>query len=333
MTRCTATMNSTLRAALFSSIPAMKVSKRSPSRSPEAHLRCIPPMTASTPMAAAARWGSAAREAAEQMEYLLLRIFLTGICHPCRIPRRAECLRCREKCPERLQQTERCPDALSGRDAFDAGEMSGTIFNRRRDVGMPSQERCLRCREKCRNDINRRRDVGMPSQGEMPSTPGEMPGTAQAENSDTDDTATNEKNLYPHQRRHIDDHPMRPAGTRTALIPTEASILTAEHPHQSAGDGTNNAVITAVRAGANVSLPAAQFWLSEDRRWRKSSAKTVRVRGPLQHRLHCRRGPMFSLLDQEGEEIISYTPECSYSSVSFSLRKNDGQGDLYRRLR
>lgn len=30
-------------------------------------------------------------------------------------------------------------------------------------------------------------------------------------------------------------------------------------------------------------------------------------------------GTLFSLLDQEGEEIISYTPECSYSSVSFSL--------------
>ena len=109
MTRCTATMNSTLRAALFSSIPAMRVSKRSPSISPEATLRCIPPMTASTPMAAAARWGSAAGEAAEQMECPLLRIFPTGICHPCRIPRRAECLRCREKCPERHQQTERCP--------------------------------------------------------------------------------------------------------------------------------------------------------------------------------------------------------------------------------
>ena len=69
-------------------------------------------------------WGSAAREAAEQMECPLLRIFPTGICHPCRIPRRAECLRCREKCPERHQQTERCP-------------------------GCPLREKCLRCREKC----------------------------------------------------------------------------------------------------------------------------------------------------------------------------------------
>ena len=105
--------------------------------------------------------GFGGREAAEQMECLLLRIFRQGYVIHVEYPRPSmpPDFSDREKCPERHQQTERCPGCLSGRIASGMpGEMSGT-FNRRRDVrDAPLRRNAFDAGRNVRNDINRRRD-------------------------------------------------------------------------------------------------------------------------------------------------------------------------------
>lgn len=162
---------------------------------------------------------------------------------------------------------------------------------------------------------------GMPSQGEMPSTPGEMPGTAQAENSDTDDTAADEKETY-----------IRISGGTLTIINETGRDADGLDSNGSIyidggdirislpGDGINNAIDYGSESGGECIVTGGTilaFGGSGMAEEFSESCTQCAVLYNVGSTLEA--GTLFSLLDPEGEEIISYTPECSYSSVSFSL--------------
>ena len=162
---------------------------------------------------------------------------------------------------------------------------------------------------------------GMPSQGEMPSTPGERPGTTQAENSDTDDTATDEKEPY-----------IRISGGTLTIInetgrdadglDSNGSIYIAGGDIRISllGDGTNNAIDYGSESGGECIVTGGTILAFGGSGMAEEFSENCTQCAVLYNiGSTVEAGTLFSLLDQEGEEIISYTPECSYSSVSFSL--------------
>ncbi len=162
---------------------------------------------------------------------------------------------------------------------------------------------------------------GMPSQGEMPSTPGEMPGTTQAENSDTDDTATDEKEPY-----------IRISGGTLTIINETGRDADGLDSNGSIyidggdirisllGDGTNNAIDYGSESGGECIVTGGTILAFGGSGMAEEFSENCTQCAVLYNiGSTVEAGTLFSLLDQEGEEIISYTPECSYSSVSFSL--------------
>ena len=162
---------------------------------------------------------------------------------------------------------------------------------------------------------------GMPSQGEMPSTPGEMPGTTQAENSDTDDTATDEKEPY-----------IRISGGTLTIInetgrdadglDSNGSIYIAGGDIRISllGDGTNNAIDYGSESGGECIVTGGTILAFGGSGMAEEFSENCTQCAVLYNiGSTVQAGTLFSVRDQEGEEIISYTPECSYSSVSFSL--------------
>ena len=162
---------------------------------------------------------------------------------------------------------------------------------------------------------------GMPSQGEMPSTPGERPGTTQAENSDTDDTATDEKEPY-----------IRISGGTLTIINETGRDADGLDSNGSIyidggdirisllGDGTNNAIDYGSESGGECIVTGGTILAFGGSGMAEEFSENCTQCAVLYNiGSTVEAGTLFSLLDQEGEEIISYTPECSYSSVSFSL--------------
>ena len=162
---------------------------------------------------------------------------------------------------------------------------------------------------------------GMPSQGEMPSTPGEMPGAAQTENSDTDDTATDEKEPY-----------IRISGGTLTIINETGRDADGLDSNGSIyidggdirisllGDGTNNAIDYGSESGGECIVTGGTILAFGGSGMAEEFSENCTQCAVLYNiGSTVEAGTLFSLLDQEGEEIISYTPECSYSSVSFSL--------------
>ena len=162
---------------------------------------------------------------------------------------------------------------------------------------------------------------GMPSQGEMPSTPGERPGTTQAENSDTDDTATDEKEPY-----------IRISGGTLTIINATGRDADGLDSNGSIyidggdirisllGDGTNNAIDYGSESGGECIVTGGTILAFGGSGMAEEFSENCTQCAVLYNiGSTVEAGTLFSLLDQEGEEIISYTPECSYSSVSFSL--------------
>ena len=162
---------------------------------------------------------------------------------------------------------------------------------------------------------------GMPSQGEMPSTPGEMPGAAQTENSDTDDTATDEKEPY-----------IRISGGTLTIINATGRDADGLDSNGSIyidggdirisllGDGTNNAIDYGSESGGECIVTGGTILAFGGSGMAEEFSENCTQCAVLYNiGSTVEAGTLFSLLDQEGEEIISYTPECSYSSVSFSL--------------
>ena len=162
---------------------------------------------------------------------------------------------------------------------------------------------------------------GMPSQGEMPSTPGEMPGAAQTENSDTDDTATDEKEPY-----------IRISGGTLTIINATGRDADGLDSNGSIyidggdirisllGDGTNNAIDYGSESGGECIVTGGTILAFGGSGMAEEFSENCTQCAVLYNiGSTVQAGTLFSVRDQEGEEIISYTPECSYSSVSFSL--------------
>ena len=162
---------------------------------------------------------------------------------------------------------------------------------------------------------------GMPSQGEMPSTPGERPGTTQAENSDTDDTATDEKEPY-----------IRISGGTLTIINETGRDADGLDSNGSIyidggdirisllGDGTNNAIDYGSESGGECIVTGGTILAFGGSGMAEEFSENCTQCAVLYNiGSTVQAGTLFSVRDQEGEEIISYTPECSYSSVSFSL--------------
>ena len=162
---------------------------------------------------------------------------------------------------------------------------------------------------------------GMPSQGEMPSTPGERPGTTQAENSDTDDTATDEKEPY-----------IRISGGTLTIINATGRDADGLDSNGSIyidggdirisllGDGTNNAIDYGSESGGECIVTGGTILAFGGSGMAEEFSENCTQCAVLYNiGSTVQAGTLFSVRDQEGEEIISYTPECSYSSVSFSL--------------
>ena len=161
----------------------------------------------------------------------------------------------------------------------------------------------------------------MPSQGEMPSTPGEMPGTTQAENSDTDDTATDEKEPY-----------IRISGGTLTIINETGRDADGLDSNGSIyidggdirisllGDGTNNAIDYGSESGGECIVTGGTILAFGGSGMAEEFSENCTQCAVLYNiGSTVQAGTLFSVQDQEGEKIISYTPECSYSSVSFSL--------------
>ncbi len=204
------------------------------------------------------------------------------------------------------------PGEMSGTTSTD-GEMSGMPFQGE----MPSMPREMSGTTSTDGEMT----SGMPSQGEMPSTPGERPGTTQAENSDTDDTATDEKEPY-----------IRISGGTLTIINETGRDADGLDSNGSIyidggdirisllGDGTNNAIDYGSESGGECIVTGGTILAFGGSGMAEEFSENCTQCAVLYNiGSTVEAGTLFSLLDQEGEEIISYTPECSYSSVSFSL--------------
>jgi len=204
------------------------------------------------------------------------------------------------------------PGEMSGTTSTD-GEMSGMPFQGE----MPSMPREMSGTTSTDGEMT----SGMPSQGEMPSTPGERPGTTQAENSDTDDTATDEKEPY-----------IRISGGTLTIINETGRDADGLDSNGSIyidggdirisllGDGTNNAIDYGSESGGECIVTGGTILAFGGSSMAEEFSENCTQCAVLYNiGSTVEAGTLFSLLDQEGEEIISYTPECSYSSVSFSL--------------
>ena len=201
------------------------------------------------------------------------------------------------------------PPDFSGRDM---SSMSNTL-----EGGMPSMPGEMSGTTSTDGEMT----SGMPSQGEMPSTPGERPGTTQAENSDTDDTATDEKEPY-----------IRISGGTLTIINATGRDADGLDSNGSIyidggdirisllGDGTNNAIDYGSESGGECIVTGGTILAFGGSGMAEEFSENCTQCAVLYNiGSTVEAGTLFSLLDQEGEEIISYTPECSYSSVSFSL--------------
>ena len=204
------------------------------------------------------------------------------------------------------------------------GEMSGTSStDGEMTSGMPSQGEMPSMPGEMPGTTSTDGEMtsGMPSQGEMPSTPGEMPGAAQTENSDTDDTATDEKEPY-----------IRISGGTLTIINATGRDADGLDSNGSIyidggdirisllGDGTNNAIDYGSESGGECIVTGGTILAFGGSGMAEEFSENCTQCAVLYNiGSTVEAGTLFSLLDQEGEEIISYTPECSYSSVSFSL--------------
>ena len=204
------------------------------------------------------------------------------------------------------------------------GEMSGTTStDGEMTSGMPSQGEMPSMPGEMSGTTSTDGEMtsGMPSQGEMPSTPGEMPGAAQTENSDTDDTATDEKEPY-----------IRISGGTLTIINATGRDADGLDSNGSIyidggdirisllGDGTNNAIDYGSESGGECIVTGGTILAFGGSGMAEEFSENCTQCAVLYNiGSTVEAGTLFSLLDQEGEEIISYTPECSYSSVSFSL--------------
>ena len=203
------------------------------------------------------------------------------------------------------------------------GEMSGTSSTDGEMSGMPSQGEMPSMPGEMSGTTSTDGEMtsGMPSQGEMPSTPGERPGTTQAENSDTDDTATDEKEPY-----------IRISGGTLTIINETGRDADGLDSNGSIyidggdirisllGDGTNNAIDYGSESGGECIVTGGTILAFGGSGMAEEFSENCTQCAVLYNiGSTVEAGTLFSLLDQEGEEIISYTPECSYSSVSFSL--------------
>ena len=203
------------------------------------------------------------------------------------------------------------------------GEMSGTTSTDGEMSGMPSQGEMSSMPGEMSGTTSTDGEMtsGMPSQGEMPSTPGERPGTTQAENSDTDDTATDEKEPY-----------IRISGGTLTIINETGRDADGLDSNGSIyidggdirisllGDGTNNAIDYGSESGGECIVTGGTILAFGGSGMAEEFSENCTQCAVLYNiGSTVEAGTLFSLLDQEGEEIISYTPECSYSSVSFSL--------------
>ena len=203
------------------------------------------------------------------------------------------------------------------------GEMSGTTSTDGEMSGMPSQGEMSSMPGEMPGTTSTDGEMtsGMPSQGEMPSTPGEMPGAAQTENSDTDDTATDEKEPY-----------IRISGGTLTIINATGRDADGLDSNGSIyidggdirisllGDGTNNAIDYGSESGGECIVTGGTILAFGGSGMAEEFSENCMQCAVLYNiGSTVEAGTLFSLLDQEGEEIISYTPECSYSSVSFSL--------------
>ena len=203
------------------------------------------------------------------------------------------------------------------------GEMSGTTSTDGEMSGMPSQGEMSSMPGEMSGTTSTDGEMtsGMPSQGEMPSTPGEMPGAAQTENSDTDDTATDEKEPY-----------IRISGGTLTIINATGRDADGLDSNGSIyidggdirisllGDGTNNAIDYGSESGGECIVTGGTILAFGGSGMAEEFSENCTQCAVLYNiGSTVEAGTLFSLLDQEGEEIISYTPECSYSSVSFSL--------------
>ena len=203
------------------------------------------------------------------------------------------------------------------------GEMSGTTSTDGEMSGMPSQGEMPSMPGEMPGTTSTDGEMtsGMPSQGEMPSTPGEMPGAAQTENSDTDDTATDEKEPY-----------IRISGGTLTIINATGRDADGLDSNGSIyidggdirisllGDGTNNAIDYGSESGGECIVTGGTILAFGGSGMAEEFSENCTQCAVLYNiGSTVEAGTLFSLLDQEGEEIISYTPECSYSSVSFSL--------------
>ena len=166
---------------------------------------------------------------------------------------------------------------------------------------------------------------GMPSMpGEMSGmspTDGEMTGEAQAENGDTDDTATGEKEPY-----------IRISGGTLTIINETGQDADGLDSNGSIyidggdirisllGDGTNNAIDYGSESGGECIVTGGTILAFGGSGMAEEFSENCTQCAVLYNiGSTVQAGTLFSVRDQEGEEIISYTPECSYSSVSFSL--------------
>ena len=204
------------------------------------------------------------------------------------------------------------------------GEMSGTTStDGEMTSGMPSQGEMSSMPGEMSGTTSTDGEMtsGIPSQGEMPSTPGEMPGAAQTENSDTDDTATDEKEPY-----------IRISGGTLTIINATGRDADGLDSNGSIyidggdirisllGDGTNNAIDYGSESGGECIVTGGTILAFGGSGMAEEFSENCTQCAVLYNiGSTVEAGTLFSLLDQEGEEIISYTPECSYSSVSFSL--------------
>ena len=203
------------------------------------------------------------------------------------------------------------------------GEMSGTSStDGEMTSGMPSQGEMPSMPGEMSGTTSTDGEMTeMPSQGEMPSTPGERPGTTQAENSDTDDTATDEKEPY-----------IRISGGTLTIINATGRDADGLDSNGSIyidggdirisllGDGTNNAIDYGSESGGECIVTGGTILAFGGSGMAEEFSENCTQCAVLYNiGSTVEAGTLFSLLDQEGEEIISYTPECSYSSVSFSL--------------
>ena len=203
------------------------------------------------------------------------------------------------------------------------GEMSGTTSTDGEMSGMPSQGEMPSMPGEMSGTTSTDGEMtsGMPSQGEMPSTPGEMPGAAQTENSDTDDTATDEKEPY-----------IRISGGTLTIINATGRDADGLDSNGSIyidggdirisllGDGTNNAIDYGSESGGECIVTGGTILAFGGSGMAEEFSENCTQCAVLYNiGSTVEAGTLFSLLYQEGEEIISYTPECSYSSVSFSL--------------